>query len=71
MERLRESDNLVALCREVGISRQLLCINGGTGWMRREQAKLDPTVVKEQQLRQEEVAKLKQGSLHQASRIVR
>ena len=54
--RLRESDNVVALCRELGISRQLLY-----QWRDRldaEQGKLDPAVVTERQLRHE-IVKLK------------
>ena len=56
--RLRESDNVAALCRELGISRQLLY-----QWRERldaEQAKLDPAAVTERQLRQE-IWKLKQS----------
>ena len=58
VRRLRESDNVAALCRELGISRQLLY-----QWRDRldaEQAKLDPAAVTERQLRQE-VGRLKQA----------
>ena len=54
--RLRESDNVLALCRELRISRQLLY-----QWRDRldaEQGKLDPAVVTERQLRHE-IVKLK------------
>ena len=56
--RLRESDNVAELCRELGISRQLLY-----QWRDRldaEQARLDPSAVTERQLRQE-IWKLQQS----------
>ena len=58
VRRLGESDNMAALCRELGISRQLLY-----HWRNRlegEQTKPDPATVTERQLRQE-ILKLKQA----------
>jgi transposase-like protein len=58
MRRLRDSDNVAALCRELGISRQLLY-----QWRDRaaaEATKPDPATVTERQLRQE-ILKLKQA----------
>ncbi len=58
VRRLRETNNMAALCRELGISRQLLY-----HWRDRlepEQAKPDPAVVTEQQLRRE-ILTLKQA----------
>jgi transposase-like protein len=58
VRRLRETNNMAALCRELGISRQLLY-----HWRDRlepEQTKPDPAVVTEQQLRRE-ILTLKQA----------
>jgi transposase-like protein len=58
VRRLGETNNMAALCRELGISRQLLY-----HWRDRlepEQAKPDPAVVTEQQLRRE-ILTLKQA----------
>ncbi len=58
VRRLRDSDNVAALCRELGISRQLLY-----QWRDRaaaEAARPDPATVTGQQLRQE-ILTLKQA----------
>ncbi len=58
VRRLRESENVSELCREMGISRQLLY-----QWrdkLQREQQKLDPGKASERQLR-EQVVQLKQA----------
>jgi transposase-like protein len=58
VRRLRESENVAELCREMGISRQLLY-----QWrdrLAREQEKLDPARATERQLR-EQIGQLKQA----------